>query len=107
MQTQRTPIVLVGNKLDLVHERQVARDAAVQLSRSWGGVRRAGSALPLCESVVLGGRELTLASRDGAQVPYYETSARKEINVRVPLSSLPARPTFSFRPASSSQVNFV
>ncbi|GJN94470.1 hypothetical protein Rhopal_007550-T1 [Rhodotorula paludigena] len=50
-QTQRTPIVLVGNKLDLVHERQVARDAAVQLSRSWGGV------------------------------PYYETSARKEINV--------------------------
>ncbi|GAA6006699.1 uncharacterized protein JCM10292_003458 [Rhodotorula paludigena] len=49
--TQRTPIVLVGNKLDLVHERQVARDAAVQLSRSWGGV------------------------------PYYETSARKEINV--------------------------
>ncbi|GAA6054679.1 hypothetical protein JCM3770_006383 [Rhodotorula araucariae] len=48
---QRVPIVLVGNKLDLVRERQVSRDVAVNLSRSWGGV------------------------------PYYETSARKEINV--------------------------
>ncbi|TNY17326.1 putative ras-related protein RSR1 [Rhodotorula diobovata] len=48
---QRVPIVLVGNKLDLTHERQVSREVAVHLSRSWGGV------------------------------PYYETSARKEINV--------------------------
>ncbi|GAA5848662.1 hypothetical protein JCM9279_002732 [Rhodotorula babjevae] len=47
----RVPIVLVGNKLDLQHERQVGREVAVNLSRSWGGV------------------------------PYYETSARKEINV--------------------------
>ncbi|BGP43627.1 Ras-related protein rsr1 [Rhodotorula kratochvilovae] len=47
----RVPVVLVGNKLDLVHERQVPREVAVNLSRSWGGV------------------------------PYYESSARKEINV--------------------------
>ncbi|GAA5915335.1 hypothetical protein JCM8208_001701 [Rhodotorula glutinis] len=47
----KVPIVLVGNKLDLQHERQVGREVAVNLSRSWGGV------------------------------PYYETSARKEINV--------------------------
>ncbi|GAA6008370.1 hypothetical protein JCM10207_000104 [Rhodosporidiobolus poonsookiae] len=50
-QQQRVPIVLVGNKLDLVAERQVPRDTAINLSRSWGGV------------------------------PFYETSARKEINV--------------------------
>ncbi|POY75391.1 hypothetical protein BMF94_1548 [Rhodotorula taiwanensis] len=47
----RVPIVLVGNKLDLVSERQVNREAAVAVSQSWGGV------------------------------PYYETSARREINV--------------------------
>ncbi|BGP20298.1 Ras-related protein rsr1 [Rhodosporidiobolus nylandii] len=50
-QQQRVPLVLVGNKLDLVSERQVPRDVAINLSRSWGGV------------------------------PFYETSARKEINV--------------------------
>ncbi|GAA5834490.1 hypothetical protein JCM11251_007021 [Rhodosporidiobolus azoricus] len=47
----RVPLVLVGNKLDLVAERQVPREVAINLSRSWGGV------------------------------PFYETSARKEINV--------------------------
>ncbi|GAA5982772.1 hypothetical protein JCM11641_007783 [Rhodosporidiobolus odoratus] len=47
----RVPLVLVGNKLDLTAERQVPRDVAIDLSRSWGGV------------------------------PYYESSARKEINV--------------------------
>ncbi|BGP58296.1 hypothetical protein JCM8202_000942 [Rhodotorula sphaerocarpa] len=45
------PLVLVGNKLDLVQDRQVSRDEAVAVSKGWGGV------------------------------PYYETSARKEINV--------------------------
>ncbi|GAA6052920.1 Ras-related protein RSR1 [Rhodotorula toruloides] len=49
--SQRVPLVLVGNKLDLLSERQVGREVAVNLSKSWGGV------------------------------PYYETSARKEINV--------------------------
>ncbi|GAA5834126.1 hypothetical protein JCM3766R1_004466 [Sporobolomyces carnicolor] len=48
---QKVPIVLVGSKLDLINERQVKREVAVQLSQSWGGV------------------------------PYYETSSRKEINV--------------------------
>ncbi|GAA5874760.1 hypothetical protein JCM8547_005204 [Rhodosporidiobolus lusitaniae] len=47
----RVPLVLVGNKLDLVQERQVPREVAINLSRSWGGV------------------------------PFYETSARREINV--------------------------
>ncbi|GAA5932761.1 hypothetical protein JCM3775_002229 [Rhodotorula graminis] len=51
LERPRVPVVLVGNKLDLQHERQVGREVAVNLSRSWGGV------------------------------PYYETSARKEINV--------------------------
>ncbi|GAA6059196.1 hypothetical protein JCM10212_005541 [Sporobolomyces blumeae] len=50
-QPQRVPIVLVGSKLDLVQERQVKREVAVELSKSWGGV------------------------------PYYETSSRREINV--------------------------
>ncbi|GAA5919243.1 hypothetical protein JCM1841_006515 [Sporobolomyces salmonicolor] len=48
---QKVPIVLVGSKLDLTQERQVPRNTAVELSRSWGGI------------------------------PYYETSSRKEINV--------------------------
>ncbi|GAA5901383.1 uncharacterized protein JCM6883_000195 [Sporobolomyces salmoneus] len=48
---QKVPIVLVGSKLDLINERQVKREVAVQLSQSWGGV------------------------------PYYETSSRKEINI--------------------------
>ncbi|SCZ98324.1 BZ3500_MvSof-1268-A1-R1_Chr3-2g06296 [Microbotryum saponariae] len=48
----RVPLVLCGNKCDLGAERQVPRDVAVGLSRAWGGV------------------------------PYYETSARKEINIR-------------------------
>ncbi|ORY52191.1 putative ras-related protein RSR1 [Leucosporidium creatinivorum] len=48
---RRVPLVLVGNKCDLVSERQVPREVAVGLSRAWGGV------------------------------PYYETSARKEINI--------------------------
>jgi len=45
------PIVLVGNKCDLIQERQVPRDVGVALSGLWGGV------------------------------PYYETSARKRVNV--------------------------
>ncbi|GAA5985423.1 hypothetical protein JCM10908_006969 [Rhodotorula pacifica] len=49
--TQRVPLVLVGNKLDLVNERLVTREAAVEVSKAWGGK------------------------------PYYETSARKQINV--------------------------
>ncbi|SCV74599.1 BQ2448_7628 [Microbotryum intermedium] len=48
----RVPLVLCGNKCDLGAERQVPRDVAVGLSRAWGGV------------------------------PYYETSARKEINIQ-------------------------
>ena len=55
-QPQKVPIVLVGSKLDLINERQVKREVAVQLSQSWGGV------------------------------PYYETSSRKEINVRAIVS---------------------
>ncbi|GAA6015747.1 hypothetical protein JCM11491_002464 [Sporobolomyces phaffii] len=47
----KVPIVLVGSKLDLVHERQVQQEVAVNLSQSWGGV------------------------------PYYETSSRREINI--------------------------
>ena len=42
---------MVGTKCDLYPERQVPREVAVGLSKAWGGV------------------------------PYYETSARKEINV--------------------------
>lgn len=38
-QAQRVPLVLVGNKLDLQSERQVGREVAVNLSKSWGGVR--------------------------------------------------------------------
>jgi len=45
--------------LDLVNERQVRRETAVNLSREWGGV------------------------------PYYETSSRREINVRLPRSLFP------------------
>ncbi|GAA5993893.1 hypothetical protein JCM5350_000112 [Sporobolomyces pararoseus] len=48
---QKVPLVLVGSKLDLINERQVKREVAVNLSQQWGGV------------------------------PYYETSSRKEINV--------------------------
>ncbi|KAM0749906.1 putative ras-related protein RSR1, partial [Meredithblackwellia eburnea MCA 4105] len=49
----RVPLVLVGNKCDLVQERQVPREVAIGISRAWGGV------------------------------PYYETSARKEININL------------------------
>ena len=45
--------------MDLVNERQVRRETAVNLSREWGGV------------------------------PYYETSSRREINVRLPRSLFP------------------
>ena len=45
------PIVLVGNKSDLRSERQVPREIGTNLSRAWGNV------------------------------PYYEASARKRINV--------------------------
>lgn len=48
---RRVPLVLVGNKCDLVAERQVPREVAIGLSRKWGGT------------------------------PYYEASARKEINI--------------------------
>lgn len=48
---KRVPLVLVGNKVDLADERQVPREVAIGLSRSWNGV------------------------------PYYECSARKEINI--------------------------
>lgn len=75
---QRVPIVLVGNKLDLTHERQVSREVAVHLSRSWGGVRGCSSALCSLSSLM----RLTSPHH---QVPYYETSARKEINVRTRL----------------------
>lgn len=44
-------MVLVGNKSDLRTERQVPREIGTNLSRAWGNV------------------------------PYYETSARKRINV--------------------------
>jgi GTPase SAR1 family protein len=47
----RVPIVLVGNKSDLRSERQVPREIGTNLSRAWGNV------------------------------PYYEASARKKINV--------------------------
>lgn len=45
------PVVLVGNKSDLRSERQVPREIGTNLSRAWGNV------------------------------PYYETSARKRVNV--------------------------
>lgn len=48
---RKVPQVLVGNKCDLIAERQVPREAAIRLSQAWGGV------------------------------PFYETSARKEINI--------------------------
>lgn len=51
------PLVLVGNKCDLLSERQVSREAAVGLSRAWNST------------------------------PYYETSAKKEINVSTPSRS--------------------
>lgn len=47
----QVPIVLVGNKSDLKAERQVPREIGTNLSRAWGNV------------------------------PYYEASARKRINV--------------------------
>ncbi|PWN50461.1 putative RSR1-GTP-binding protein [Violaceomyces palustris] len=47
----RVPLVLVGNKSDLKAERQVPREIGTNLSRAWGNV------------------------------PYYEASARKRINV--------------------------
>ncbi|PWN26692.1 putative RSR1-GTP-binding protein [Jaminaea rosea] len=47
----KVPIVLVGNKSDLRPERQVPREVGTNLSRAWGNV------------------------------PYYEASARKKINV--------------------------
>ena len=47
------PLVLVGNKCDLLSERQVSRDSAVNLSRAW------------------------------RNTPYYETSAKKEINASI------------------------
>lgn len=45
------PMVLVGNKSDLEEDRRVSRSRAFQLSQSWG------------------------------DMPYYETSARKDANV--------------------------
>lgn len=45
------PIVLVGNKADLEEDRRVSRAKAFQLSQSWGNI------------------------------PYYETSARRDSNV--------------------------
>lgn len=47
----QVPLVLVGNKSDLRPERQVPREVGTNLSRAWGNV------------------------------PYYEASARKKINV--------------------------
>ncbi|KDN42723.1 putative RSR1-GTP-binding protein [Tilletiaria anomala UBC 951] len=47
----RVPTVIVGNKADLRAERQVPREIGTNLSRAWGNV------------------------------PYYESSARKRINV--------------------------
>lgn len=52
------PLVLIGNKCDLVQERQVPREVAISISRAWGGV------------------------------PYYETSARKEINIALVFEDL-------------------
>ncbi|KAM0789742.1 hypothetical protein ACM66B_006597 [Microbotryomycetes sp. NB124-2] len=49
---RRVPLVLIGNKCDLTSERQVPRDVAIRLSQQWGGV------------------------------PYYETSARRQINIQ-------------------------
>lgn len=48
---KQVPIVLVGNKSDLKAERQVPREIGTNLSRAWGNV------------------------------PYYEASARKRVNV--------------------------
>ncbi|KAF9574550.1 Ras- protein Rap-1b [Mortierella alpina] len=49
--TEKVPIVLVGNKCDLAVDRQVPQECGAQLSVSWGSI------------------------------PYYETSARARINV--------------------------
>ncbi|CEH16771.1 ras small monomeric gtpase [Ceraceosorus bombacis] len=51
IKNSKVPLVLVGNKSDLRAERQVPREIGTNLSRAWGNV------------------------------PYYETSARKRINV--------------------------
>ncbi|KAH8921219.1 hypothetical protein BT69DRAFT_350757 [Atractiella rhizophila] len=51
IEKSKVPFVLIGNKCDLVAERTVQREVGVALSRLWGGV------------------------------PYYEASARREINV--------------------------
>lgn len=48
---QAVPVVLAGNKSDLRSERQVPREVGTNLSKAWGNI------------------------------PYYETSARKRINV--------------------------
>ncbi|KAK0544536.1 Ras- protein rsr1 [Tilletia horrida] len=48
---QKVPLVLVGNKSDLRANRQVPREIGLNMSRAWGNV------------------------------PYYETSARKRVNV--------------------------
>lgn len=50
-ETSGIPLVLVGNKADLRTDRQVPREVGTSLSKAWGSV------------------------------PYYETSARKRINV--------------------------
>lgn len=50
---QKVPLVLVGNKCDIFSERQVPREVAIALATNWGD-----------------------------EVPYYETSAKKEINIQ-------------------------
>ncbi|CEQ42060.1 SPOSA6832_03853 [Sporobolomyces salmonicolor] len=91
---QKVPIVLVGSKLDLTQERQVPRNTAVELSRSWGGVsllalRFAGEVVVLFRPPFLPSDRVETMSAELtqrfhatlAQIPYYETSSRKEINV--------------------------
>ncbi|CAO1616643.1 unnamed protein product [Sympodiomycopsis kandeliae] len=51
IKSHKVPLVLVGNKSDLRADRQVPREVGTNLSRAWGNV------------------------------PYYEASARKRINV--------------------------
>lgn len=50
-ETTKVPLVIVGNKSDLAEDRAVLHNRAIQLSRSWG------------------------------RVPFYETSARRRLNV--------------------------
>lgn len=63
MDAQPLPMVLVGNKCDRVRERQVPRELAIELAQKWGS------------------RSSSSTGGDVRSLPYYETSAKRDINV--------------------------